>query len=308
MKIFISWSGPRSRAVAQVMRQWLSDVFQQAEPWMSEHDVDAGSRWSHQLSGMLEQCQLGIICVTPENQEAPWLLFEAGCLAKAVQTSRVIPYIVGMGPSEVKYPLAQFQAAEATESGTLKLLKSINEAGDARISDERLVRVFEKWWPDLRSALSVIPTPIGPAVPTRTDHDVLQEMLGLLRATVRRDFDDDQFISIDSRSFFPKRGIINRRRYKASESVSDFLDSIWGFLNRPGHRAAHVPAFTYGTEWLLQDERSRRIYSELGLEYCKSGGRIRDERLLEVVGIRPGDRLRVIRPEQPNNALEPSAQ
>src|ERR1700749_560604 len=67
MKVFISWSGTRSRAVANALHPWLPDVLQQMEPWMSQRDIGAGARWSQELDEQLESTQFGIICVTPEN-------------------------------------------------------------------------------------------------------------------------------------------------------------------------------------------------------------------------------------------------
>src|SRR5579859_5009320 len=98
MKIFISWSGESSRKIAIALKEWLPDVFVLLDTatWMSEHDIDAGARWAHRLSQVLEEAKFGIICLTRENQKSPWVLFEAGALAKSVQESRVIPYLIGM--------------------------------------------------------------------------------------------------------------------------------------------------------------------------------------------------------------------
>ena len=51
----------------------------------------------------------------PENQSAPWLNFEAGALAKKLESSRVVPLAINLKPSEVQQPLGQFQAKEATK-------------------------------------------------------------------------------------------------------------------------------------------------------------------------------------------------
>ncbi len=79
LKIFISWSGDRSRAVAEALRDWLPDVLPMAEPWMSA-DVEKGAKWSQSVSGELEKSNFAAVCLTPENLTAPWLLFDAVAL------------------------------------------------------------------------------------------------------------------------------------------------------------------------------------------------------------------------------------
>jgi TIR domain len=84
MKVFISWSGVRSTAVAQTLHDWLPQVMNAVEPWMSSEDMRKGSLWRLTLAEELESTHVGVICLTPENLRAPWLLFEAGALSKRV--------------------------------------------------------------------------------------------------------------------------------------------------------------------------------------------------------------------------------
>ena len=91
MKVFISWSGAISHQVALVLREWLPSVIQAVEPYVSSEDIDKGARWTTDISKELEASQYGILCVTPENIEAPWLNFEAGALSKTIDKSRVCP-------------------------------------------------------------------------------------------------------------------------------------------------------------------------------------------------------------------------
>lgn len=82
MKVFISWSGERAKAVARALHEWLPTVIQSLEPWMSDQDISSGQRWNSEISNQLAESNYGIICITPENQIAPWLNFEAGAVAK----------------------------------------------------------------------------------------------------------------------------------------------------------------------------------------------------------------------------------
>jgi hypothetical protein len=88
MKIFISWSGERSQRLAQALHGWLPLVLHYVKPWLSEADVSAGDRWAQAVATELETSNFGVICVTPENLGSPWVLFEAGALAKTMQGTR----------------------------------------------------------------------------------------------------------------------------------------------------------------------------------------------------------------------------
>jgi hypothetical protein len=96
MKVFISWSGLRSQAVAQKLRIWLRDVIQALDPWISVEDIDKGQRWGLVMAERLESTHAGVICLTPENLTAPWLLFEAGALSKLHREAKVCTYLIDM--------------------------------------------------------------------------------------------------------------------------------------------------------------------------------------------------------------------
>src|SRR4051812_34315853 len=85
MLVFLSWSGQRSKAVAEELERWLRQVIQTVEPWIST-DIDKGLRWGPELSDRLEGSKIGIICLTKDNLDTRWILFEAGALSKTKDT------------------------------------------------------------------------------------------------------------------------------------------------------------------------------------------------------------------------------
>ena len=109
MNVFISWSGDVSKEVATALRDWIPNVLQYVKPWLSNHDIPSGTRWPQQLGSQLQDLKTGILCLTPDNVAAPWILFEAGSLSKALDDSLVCPYLFGLEPTAVEWPLAQFQ-------------------------------------------------------------------------------------------------------------------------------------------------------------------------------------------------------
>lgn len=148
MKLFLSWSGPTSQRIASALRTLVGDIFPDVNPWMSQHDIAAGTNWNMSLSTELGETNFGVLCLTSYNLRSPWLLFEAGSLAKHPNTSRVIPYLYGLKPGEVPSPLSLFQGVSSDEQGTKSLLGAVNAARSTPYQQDKLDRAFEKWWPD----------------------------------------------------------------------------------------------------------------------------------------------------------------
>jgi hypothetical protein len=185
MKVFLSWSGTKSRLVAEAMRDWLPNVIQAVQPWMSAEDIDKGARWSSDMATQLEQANVGLICVTATNVDSPWILFESGALSKTLARSFVCPYLLDLEPSDLSGPLVQFQAARATKEDTQKFIYTINHAmGEPLIESQRLDNSFNLWWPNLEETLQSIRNCDAQeisSIQVRADREILEEVLSLLR-------------------------------------------------------------------------------------------------------------------------------
>jgi hypothetical protein len=182
--VFISWSLPRSRAVAAALRKWLPVVVQRSTPWMSETDIYTGQRWRKEIANNLATAKVGIICTTPENWERPWLNFEAGAISKQVGgTERVCCFCFDMVPVDLKDPLADFNGVEANSEGAWNLVRSINQSLDGqRIDEGDLKTSFDALWPKLETALSAIQVPAGGSPSAkRKPEDIAEETLVRLR-------------------------------------------------------------------------------------------------------------------------------
>jgi hypothetical protein len=188
MKVFISWSGGRSRFIAEALRSWLPRVIQSVKPWMSDEDISAGSRWLSEVSNELSEARVGLICVTPENQMNPWLLFEAGALSKTLEQTYVCPILYDLSPSQMSGPLAQFQANEATFDGIERVLSTLNKAlPDNQLPNEALNEILDVWWPKLSARLQEMP-PAPEGLPQRRPTDeILEEIVANTREQIRRE-------------------------------------------------------------------------------------------------------------------------
>lgn len=186
MKVFLSWSGEKSLAVAELLREWLPNVIQGLEPWISSNDIEKGARWSTDIAEQLHQARVGIICLTADNLEKPWLLFEAGALSKTLTSSFVCPYLVGIEKSEVQGPLSLFQLTLANEDDTKRLIHTLNRAQeDLALPESRVNSAFQKWWPDLSKHINdIVGNQIGPKN-RRPESEILSEILDLVRSQGR---------------------------------------------------------------------------------------------------------------------------
>jgi hypothetical protein len=157
MKIFISWSGDASHQVAIALKNWLPDVLQSLETedlFLSSEDIAKGAPWFQALGKVLDQCDFGILCLTPGNLKAPWILYEAGAVSKRVAMARVVPLLIGVEKSELQSPLRDFNAATLDRPEVRKLLAAINTANAGhKLSVTKLNKAFAAFWPALAPQL-----------------------------------------------------------------------------------------------------------------------------------------------------------
>jgi hypothetical protein len=159
---------------------------QNVEPWMSDHDIRVGTVWDAELTARLSEADVGIICLTPENLEEPWLLFEASAWSRSVKSdpTLVCTYLWEMKSTDVRPPLQRFQWATADQEGTRRLLTTMNLGREeSRFSDEALNQIFSAWWPTLKSSLESIPPAPKGTKAQRSEREILNEILQWCRAS-----------------------------------------------------------------------------------------------------------------------------
>lgn len=182
LKVFISWSGARSRAVASALKEWLPIVMEGVDPWVSDKDISAGERWAQSVAGELESANFGIICITPENLNADWILFEAGALSKSMQDAKVIPLLFDLEFSDISGPLAQFQAKKLEKDSMREVVLSINKCAETPTSEEVLGKRFEPLWATFEGYLASVPAK-EPAEKSKRNHtQVLEELVASVRS------------------------------------------------------------------------------------------------------------------------------
>lgn len=231
MKIFISWSDERSRQLAQALHHWLPLVLPYVQPWLSQADVSAGDRWAQEVAKELESSNFGIICVTPENLGSPWILFEAGALAKSLQGAKVIPLLLGLEFSDISGPLAQFQAKKLGKAGLSEIVQSINQSAQVPELEDRVKDRFAGLWPDIEKKIAAIPEQAPGAKRTRPQHEILEELVASVRGFEGRLARlDESLVDVDYRSRRRRRPMHPMMLEDVSSMVSEEGDDPIGLL------------------------------------------------------------------------------
>jgi hypothetical protein len=167
VEVFMSWSREQSREITVLLERFIRQVIPGTEIFMSAKNLEAGHRWSTVLAEKLDKSDVGIFVVTPSNLRSRWLNFEAGAIAKRLESARVIPLLFNIDKRDLTGPLAEFQALEWSKPACLSLLQIVNRATGSRVEPTELVEDFEERWPDLERKVAAVPGPISINTPLR---------------------------------------------------------------------------------------------------------------------------------------------
>jgi len=190
MNVFISWSGERSKRVALLLDEWLQCVLQRVKPFMSSKDIDRGSLWFSEINDQLKNTTIGVICLTKENINKPWILFESGALLKGLSSNRVCTFLIDLQTSDIGDPLAQFNHTLPNKEGVWSLIQTLNNGDiENRIGEKILDRIFETYWPQFELEFKKIieDTVEGKAIKKKDeDSEILYEILNSVRFMDKR--------------------------------------------------------------------------------------------------------------------------
>lgn len=188
MKIFVSWSGDLSRKIAEVLKKWIPCLLQSVEVFFSPEDIEKGDNWDRTISTQLSECKYGIICLTSENTSAPWINFEAGAIAKTLD-SRVAALMIDIKPSDMRGPISRYQATKLEKDDFYQLILSINKTLEVPLDDKILENAFKAMWPALETDVNHITSQFATsnnkqkksAVSEPAENAPIEEILQLLR-------------------------------------------------------------------------------------------------------------------------------
>jgi hypothetical protein len=150
-KIFLSWSGNLSKSIAKILKERFPEILN-IELFFSAEDISIGTRWSNVLHDELTKDNFGIILVTRENLNSPWLLFELGVLA-GKKEARVCALYFNLDIKELPSPMEQFNNVKYSEEGMYELLGSVNEVLGSPLNEGMLKKLFDQEWPIIQNKI-----------------------------------------------------------------------------------------------------------------------------------------------------------
>jgi hypothetical protein len=228
MKVFISWSGDRSRKFAEFLYALLRKYNFGLDPWLSGPAISYGTRWRNELAKALAGTQIGILCLTRDTQASPWVAFEAGALSKEPDVSRVIPVLLdfdGFDP-HAKY-LEQFQYVVASVDTVTHMIKDLSAASgtESRMDPDMIAGVWMEKREELEELLEAIAR-----VPPSTGRPA-----GEVNEVAARRFDvlKEYLESIDERLSHLETGRTPDGPAQATDELRELLPQI---IDRPALR------------------------------------------------------------------------
>ena len=187
MKVFISWSGAKSLAVAEVLREELPCLINELEIFVSSEDIEKGSAWFPKIAAELDKSNFGIICVTRENLQSRWLHFEAGVLAGKFSQTKVAPLLIEFQKNvQIPPPLSELQLTKFAKDDFFKLLCALNKNTSKPVPDTVLTKTFDRSWGHIakkaEEKIKELPLPASALTVKRSQEEILEEILDIVRS------------------------------------------------------------------------------------------------------------------------------
>jgi hypothetical protein len=186
VSVFISWSGQNSasRRVAELFKKYIPKIIQGTSCYVSTQ-TEAGQVWVDTLFTELQGRDVGLLCVTRDNYQKPWINFEAGALAKNYGKARVCPVLIDLKPSDVPPPLSAFQMKTLEKEDVFSIFEMLNQNRKSNPLDiSELKDAFEVRWSDFDRELKEAIASSGSAgePSPRNQREILEEILETVRA------------------------------------------------------------------------------------------------------------------------------
>ncbi|MGI1671034.1 MAG: toll/interleukin-1 receptor domain-containing protein [Neptuniibacter sp.] len=243
MKVFISWSGPKSKEMSIILERWMSLIFPHIQFFISD-EIEKGSNFLEIILKELNEASLGIFLLTKGNTSSQWIQFEAGAFASKGDDSKIFP--IWLDPDidiSDTGPLRFYQGCFVNQKDIKLLIKSINNSLPDPIAEETLIRLYDSNKEELFFNWQLIENiPSGEIDKLITNRDILNSIF----AHVQRIYDDTKSLNKNSRQVGGFRKIDNIKPCTFSDHVTkvEGMGHYCGRLPRGGH-------FTSNEAWSI---------------------------------------------------------
>lgn len=135
--VFISFGCDASKEIANILKDKIPLFIPVVDVFCSQY-IKKGQGWLQEILTNLTHSFFGIICLTPESKEKPWLLFEAGVLYNALTDYTVATLLFNL--EKANEPLSHFQHTIFRRDDFEKLVLSINKNLKDNAIEERVIK------------------------------------------------------------------------------------------------------------------------------------------------------------------------
>lgn len=263
VRVFISWSGPRSEKIAEAFEKLITSVFPEMETFLST-SIPSGTDWRLELERNLDASDAIVFCFTPEAVTSGWVMYEAGYMA-AKEGVLVRPFVYG---TDVPDPLSHIQAVKLNRENVSAFVDDLAAAltpglaAQSPSTDDHPAG-FDKHWPTFDQVVrSLVLLPVSDFVPT-------EDFLGLFeRKTYREPFPE----CVDARWLDRYDAVSRTRQLLANEgtrkalSTDEYVNAAFRGLERQLDRYQMLigGALLREVDWEEVPERHQRL-----LESCR---------------------------------------
>lgn len=223
MKIFMSWSGERSKAIAEEFKSFLSKVLQQTQSFISSQDIDLGSIWQNTVLKEVNERRFGLIFITPENKLSEWLHYEAGGLIKDLIKDRVVPILFGLNKKDISTPFSHFQMIEFEKESVFKLIQQINSVTENPLETDSLKEVFDAFFTKTEERIIDVISKSPKEVNPRSSEDILTELLLISREQANNNAEILKILD-QKRNFNLNSGV--RSKNEKINYLNNLIDSV----------------------------------------------------------------------------------
>lgn len=253
MKVFVSWSGELSCQIAEVLKKWIPCIIQSVEVFFSPEDIEKGDNWDKTISNELSQCNYGIICLTSDNTTAPWINFEAGAIAKSLD-SRITALMVNIKPSDIKGPLSRYQATKFEKNDFFQLISAINKVLETPLEHNILQNTFDTMWVALEQEANAVIEKFSSNATTTdenkelSENNPLEEILQLLRTQNSLLSNPDKLLPIDYIDYIQRRLNDRNREYYIDNEM--LFNELVHYVQNVLRRIEVFPSHSFAVEFL----------------------------------------------------------